>query len=138
MSSKTILVLTILSSQLYSMGNCQEVQPLFLTCDFDLVDANPKILDSLPDECKEAANDSTLRESMRLESLKFNQFMTELQNREKGEGGEEEAILLKDWALRSKIYTDADLNLCSKSKTSSEFIECLINKRDLMIDAVRV
>lgn len=114
-----------------------------VTCDFDLVDENIAILAQLPEACQEAAQDPVLWEAMRIESIKFKQFMTDLENKEIENGyevdeeDETSRIPKKDWELRSKIYTDAELHMCrEESEDENAFIECLSRKRDLMTAAI--
>lgn len=114
-----------------------------VTCDFDLIDEGYDILSDLPAACKEAAEDPELRAAMKAEAMKFKQFMTDLDNKESATGyevdeeDEDIRIPIKDWHLRTEIYTDAELFKCSdETFDDNAFIECISRKRDEMIAAV--
>jgi len=49
---------------------------------------------------------------------------------------EDEYTLPLNWELRNKIYSEAELHWCSDSGSYDEFLDCLIRKRETMIDAI--
>lgn len=110
-----------------------------MTCDFDLVDENPDILELLPTNCKQAYNDPELRLSMTYESTRFKEFMTELETREKWDeqAAEGRESLDLNFGLRETVYGSVDGNCTMTSENSKGFLDCLIRNRETMIDTIR-
>lgn len=131
----------------YLSGNAQnDEKPEFIDrCEFDLVDSliadDPDILELLPPECKIANQDPSLRDAMKYEALKFKEFMMLLGNkelwREQGEDETKEKLDL-DMDLRMSVYGGAVGNCTVTSATNLEYINCMTNYRQDMIDILNI
>lgn len=111
----------------------------FITCDFDLVEKNPSILDHLPKHCKEAYKNVDLANKMLQESIAFQKFQNKLDEYEI-ECSDEPLGDRKLWKYRYNIYDKFENknSKCYLKNNESEFIECLIKKRQEMIDEIKI
>lgn len=100
---------------------------------------DPDILDILPTECRNADNDSILRQSMKDESQKFQDFITELGNRENWNEQyetQDREVLDLDFDLRANVYESTQTNCTATSESYADFIDCKIKGREAMIKAI--
>lgn len=99
-------------------------------------------LELLPVECKTAYEnpDQSLRTAMRFESLKFEEFMTELKNREEWDKQIEEdeniEILVMNNELRKSVYEGADGNCTMTNESQNDFIACVTQYRTELYNAI--
>jgi len=138
-----ILILMAHWDQLELTVNGQE-DPLpagsYVTCDFDILnDQNrAEILELLPTECQEIyydPNQQSRRQQMEDESFKFEEFMNVLALPEYVDDSDE---ISNDWNwdLRNDTYTIAQLHECSNETTTEIFFDCLMERRQVMIDNI--
>ncbi|KAJ6649616.1 hypothetical protein Bhyg_04854 [Pseudolycoriella hygida] len=146
MALKIFLVLTLMAYQLApgtGQGEEPEPEPVnkFTTCDFDLLEDQPDILEFLSEECQDVYNkaDAELIMKMNYEASRFGEFMNELGQKEgwKEQATDEDIEFFQwDFDLRERVYNGTNLNCTGISESFAEFIDCKSTEREAMIAAI--
>lgn len=109
-----------------------------VTCDFDLLQEDPSILEHLPTECKKAYQNVDLANKMRYESKLFQEFQDKLTKYEIENSDDPDSEMSQKWDFRFSLYNNTPTRECYTNSTLNELTDCLIRNRLDMMDEIPV